>query len=141
MIAGRAEDDCTIFTPKNITTEEEAISFVESGLFLPDTDIDTKALFCLYQPINSFQPAEAVSLSPAFCQMARMERDALFLCNALFVASKATSQSTYHPNSSSALQPIFNKFRQNKRPKHDPEVFLYHEDFSGSLEFLRSLSQ
>ena len=66
MIAGRAEDDGTIFTPKNITTEEEAISFVESGLFLPDTDIDTKALFSLYQPINNFQPAGAVSLSPAF---------------------------------------------------------------------------
>jgi carboxylesterase type B len=90
MIAGWAEDDGTIFTPQNTTTEEEAISFVESGPFLPDTDIYIKALFSSYQPINSFQPAGTASLSPAFYQMARIEQEILFLCNALFMASKVT---------------------------------------------------
>jgi hypothetical protein len=126
MIAGWTEDDGTIFTPQNITTEKEAISFVESGLFLPDTDIDAKALFSLYQPINSFQPAGAVSLPPAFYQMARIERDVLFLCNALFMTSKVTSQNTYHPHPSNAFQTIFNKFRESKKPIHGPQVYLYH---------------
>jgi hypothetical protein len=126
MIADWTEDNGTIFTPQNITTEQEAIAFVESGLFLRDTDIDTKALFSLYQPINSFQSAGAVSLPPAFYQMARMERDILFLCNALFMATKVTSQNTHPQHPSSSFQTIFNKFLQSKKTIHGPEVFLYH---------------
>lgn len=53
MIAGWTQEDSTLFTSQNITTEHDGISFYENELFIPNRD--TEDLFSLYHPLD-FQP-------------------------------------------------------------------------------------
>jgi carboxylesterase type B len=127
MIAGWTQDDGTLFTPQNVTTEEDGISFFENGLFI--REIDTKALFSLYHPLD-FQPPGSVNVSPYFYQSARILRDIFFCCNAIFMGSEVVSQSHYNSKArqSTGLQRIFDTFMGSspgQNGMHAPEVFLY----------------